>query len=114
MSFVMEVDPFNPPAPETGVLAGILATEIQFALGAAHALFDRGDFDGAIGAYQALLERIPLLTSLNLQIGHAYRKKQDFQRALAAYQAVPIDSPAGPEVEAAIASLKSNGGVLSR
>ena len=114
MSFVLEFDPFNPPAPATGALAGIRAVEIQLSLQAAHALFDEGDFDGAIGAYQAILKRIPTLTSLNLQIGDAYREKKDIQRALAAYQAVPANTPASSEAQAAIESLKGLRGVSSR
>ena len=105
MSFVLDVDPFDPPVPVTGVLGGLRAGEIQQSLAAAHALFDDGDFDAAIDAYEAVLERIPQLTSLNLQIGHAYQEKRDYQRALAAYRAVPVDSPAAEEAASAIQSL---------
>ena len=114
MSFVLEFDPFNPPAPATGSLAGIRAVDIQVDLAAAHALFDQDDFDGAIDAYAEVLERVPKLTSLNLQIGHAYREKRDFGRALAAYQAVPADSPAAREAAAAIDALQTENGTCGR
>ena len=74
----------------------------------------RDDFDGAIDAYAEVLERIPKLTSLNLQIGHAYREKRDFGRALAAYRAVPADSPAAREAAAAIEVLQTENGATGR
>ena len=114
MSIVLEFDPFNPPAPVTGSLAGIRAVDLQVDLAAAHALFDQDDFDGAIDAYAKMLERIPKLTSLNLQIGHAYREKRDFGRALAAYRAVPADSPAAREAATAIQSLQTEQGGSGR
>ncbi len=107
MGFVMEVDPLRPPVPETGVLGGIAAGELQEQLDAAHARFDQRDFDGAINAYEVLLERVPRLTSLHLQIGHAYLEKRDYPRALAAYRAVPADTPAAAEAASAIDSLEA-------
>ena len=107
MAFVMEVDPLRPPVPETGVLAGIAAGDLQESLDAAHARFDRRDFDGAIDAYETLLERVPRLTSLHLQIGHAYMAKRDHGRALAAYRAVPADTLAAAEAASAIAALET-------
>ena len=114
VSVILEFDPFNPPAPVTGSLAGIRAVDIQVDLAAAHALFDQDDFDGAIDAYAEMLERVPQLTSLNLQIGHAYREKRDFERALAAYRAVPADSPAAREAAAAIKALQTENGASGR
>ena len=108
MSFVLEPDPFNPEAPSTGLLAGLRAAEIQTALDAAHTLFDGGDYQAAIDRYEALLERIPKLTSLNLQIGHAYREQRDYPRALTAYRAVPADSAAATEAAAAIQALETD------
>ncbi len=105
--FALEADLVRPPAPSSGVLAGLPADELEAAIDAANALFDGGDFDAAIDGYQAVLERAPLLTSLHLQIGHAYREKQDVERALEAYRAVPADQPSGEAAQAAIAALES-------
>ena len=105
--FTLEADPLRPPAPSRGVLAGVTADELEAAIDAANALFDRGDFDAAIDGYQAVLDRAPLLTSLHLQIGHAYREKEDVERALEAYRAVPVDQPSGEEAQAAIAALEA-------
>ena len=107
------VKPFNPlhptEAPSVGVLAGILADDLQAELDAADVLFDSGDFDGAIASYEAVLKQVPLLTSLHLQIGHAYRAKKDYERALLAYRAVPAQTAAWTEAESAIQDLKTVG-----
>ena len=107
MNFVLNVDPLRPPVPTTGVLAGIPAGEIQEDLAVAHRMFDRGRFNDAIEAYEELLERVPQLTSLHLQIGHAYAQRRDYERALAAYQAVPADTTAADEAAAAIDALQA-------
>ena len=107
MNFVLNVDPLRPPIPTTGVLAGIPAGEIQEDLAAAHRMFDRGRFNDAIDAYEELLERVPQLTSLHLQIGHAHVERREYDRALAAYQAVPTDTTAADEAAAAIEALQA-------
>ena len=106
IEFVMEIDPFHPPAPRSGRLAGVRADEIQEELNAADLLFDTGDYTGAIDAYELLLERVPVLTSVRLQIGHAYAARRNFDRALEAYQAIPADDPAAAEATAAIEALE--------
>ena len=108
MSVVMEVDPLNPPAPSTGVLAGLRADELHDAIDAANVLFDAGNYDKAIEAYQAVLDDAPQLTSLNLQLGHAYREQLDPEKALAAYRSVPDNEPAGLEALEAIHALQNN------
>ena len=105
VSLTMEVDLLDPPVSSTGVLAGIRADDLQAEVNAANALFDQGDYTGAISAYQGILEQVPALTSLNLQIGHAYREEQDFTQARAAYRKVPSDTPASKEAESALEEL---------
>lgn len=107
VNFVMETDPLHPPAPSTGVLANLRGDELEEALDAADALYDRGDFDAAIEAYESVLENVPGLTGLHVQIGHAYRAKNDRARALAAYRAVPAGGPASVEAQGAIEALQS-------
>lgn len=107
-SMVRVVDPMHPTeAPSVGALAGIRADDIQAEVDAAHDLFDSGEYDDAIASYEVVLEQVPLLTSLHLQIGHAYRAKQDYERALLAYRAVPADTTAGAEAESAIQDLEA-------
>ena len=105
VSLTMEIDLLDPPVASTGVLAGIRADDLQAEVNAANALFDQGDYTGAISAYQGILEQVPALTSLNLQIGHAYREEQDFTQARAAYRKVPSDTPASKEAESALEEL---------
>lgn len=107
MNFVLDIDPLSPPVPATGVLAGIPAGQIQEELAAAHRLFDRGSFDDAIEAYEGLLERVPRLTSLHLQIGHAYVEQREYDRALTAYQAVPAGTAAAAEAASAIEAIEA-------
>ena len=107
VNFVMETDPLHPPAPSTGVLANLRGDELEEALDAADALYDRGDYDAAIDVYESVLESVPRLTGLHVQIGHAYRGKNDFDRALAAYRAVPAGDPASVEAQGAIEALQA-------
>lgn len=102
MQLTMEKDVFNPAAPSTGVLAGLKASELVESLEEADGLFDRAEYDAAIDAYQSILDRAPALTSLSLQIGHAFREKQEPEQALAAYQTVLDADPSNAEARAAI------------
>ena len=108
VNFVMETDPLHPPAPSTGVLANLRGDELQEALDAADALYDSGNYDAAIDAYEAVLTTVPRLTGLHVQIGHAYREKNDFEQALAAYRAVPAGDPAITEAQGAIEALQAS------
>ena len=105
ISLTMEIDLLNPPVATTGLLAGVRADDIQAEIDAANSLFDGGDYDGAISAYQAILVRVPQFTSLNIQIGHAYLEMQDYDKARAAYQEVPSETPARPQADSALAEL---------
>lgn len=107
VTLTMEFDPLYAPTPSTGILANVAADDLHVLIDAANELFDLGDFDRAIDAYEAVLERAPPLTSLHLQIGHAYRKMQDIERALEAYRAVPASEPASVEARAAIEEIEA-------
>ena len=102
LQFKMEKDPFNPIAPETGVLAGVRWRTVIESLEVAEGFFDLGEYDSAIDAYRSILERTPALTSLNLQIGHAFREKLEPEQALAAYRRVLDADPSNVEARAAI------------
>ena len=102
VQFTMDADRFNPPAPTEGLLAGLKASELVESLEVAEGLFDRGNYDAAIDAYRSILERAPALTSLYLQIGHAFQGKQEPDQALAAYRAALGADPSSAEARAAI------------
>ena len=105
VEFSLDPDPFNPVAPGVGVLAGVKSVDILARLRGAERLFDGGDYDGAIDAYQDLLALAPALTSVNLSIGHAWRAKREPERALAAYRSALAADPANREALAAINAL---------
>lgn len=105
VEFNLEPDPFNPVAPAVGALAGVKSVDILARLRGAERLFDGGDYDGAIEAYQALLALAPAMTSVNLSIGHAWRAKREPERALAAYRSALAADPANREALAAIDAL---------
>ena len=105
LSFSMDIDLSDPPPSANGLLGGIRADELQASLDAAHELFDQNDFKGAVTAYETLLEQVPALTSLNLQIGDAYREIEDLPNAEAAYRRVPPASPAAGQAEVALRAL---------
>ena len=102
--FTLDRDPFNPPAPTVGVLAGLTANEILKNLVLAEELFDAGDYDDAIAAYRAVLAAAPAMTSLNLQIGYALHALERPAEALDAYHAALEDDPSNVEAQAAIAA----------
>ena len=81
----------NPPvdivlAPGAAGPAGGLPKEIVAEMTAAEAKFTAKDYDGAIAAYTAILEKAPKLTRLNVAIARTYRVKKDYVNASAWYE----------------------------
>lgn len=72
----------------TGALAGVNTKELQVELGKAEELLKQQQYDAAIAAYNAIIQKTPALTMVNLQIGRAYRMKKDYDSALAAYKKI--------------------------
>ena len=105
VQFTMKADKFNPRPPAAGILAGLTTRELVESLEAAEGLFDRGAYDAAIDAYRSILDRVPALTSLSLQIGHAFREKQEPDQALAAYLTLLDTDPSNVEALAAIDAI---------
>jgi tetratricopeptide (TPR) repeat protein len=63
-----------------------LPKEIVAEVEAAEAKFQAKDYDGAIAAYSAILEKAPKLTRLNVAIARAYRAKKDVKSAAEWYE----------------------------
>ncbi len=116
LSFVLAPDVTRPVAPSTGLLAGVAAEDIQLELDAADTLYEAGQYDEAIEAYEAVLARVPFLTTINLQIGHAYREQKEYSEARAAYEEVLRTDPANEEAKDALrmADLEENGQAAPR
>ena len=92
----------NPPVEFTlaagsagpaGALAGVNTKELQAELAAADAKLNANDYDGAIAAYQAMITKVPALTTLYLQVGRAYRLKKDYNGALESYKKLLAADP---------------------
>ncbi len=116
VSFVLTRDVTSPVAPSTGLLAGIAAIDIQLELDAADTLYEAGQYDEAIEAYEAVLAGVPFLTTINLQIGHAYREQKEYSKARAAYEEVLRSDPTNEEAKDALrtADLEENGQAAPR
>ena len=109
-SFVLTPDVTRPVTPSTGLLAGVLAEDIQLELDTADTLYEAGQYNEAIEAYEAVLARVPLLTTINLQVGHAYREQKEYSKARAAYEEVLRSDPTNEEAKDALrmADLEEN------
>ena len=110
-SFVLTPAVARPVAPSTGLVAGVAAEDIQLELDTGDTLYEAGQYDEAIEAYEAALARVPLLTTINLQIGHAYREQKEYSKARAAYEEVLRSDPTNEEAKDALrmADLEENG-----
>ena len=101
--------------PSTGLLAGVAAEDIQLELDTADTLYEAGQYDEAIEVYEAVLARVPV-TTINLQIGHAYREQKEYSKARAAYEEVLRSDPTNEEAKDALrtADLEENGQAAPR
>jgi tetratricopeptide (TPR) repeat protein len=82
------------PTGPAGALAGVDTKELQGELAKAEELMNAQQYDQAIAAYEAMLQKAPALTMINLQIGRAYRMKKDYDGALGAYKKILDADPA--------------------
>lgn len=91
-----------------GALGGIMSKDLQADLAAADALYNQKKWDEAITAYRAVLNKAPVITTINLQIAAAYRNKKDYDSALTAYNDLLKAEPANDraKIEIAMTSLE--------
>jgi tetratricopeptide (TPR) repeat protein len=87
-------------------MAGLDPDAVEAELEAADAAYNAEDWDTAIQGYSSLLEKLPMLTNLQLQIGNSYRAKGEHEQALAAYEALLAGEPDNETVKAEIARTK--------
>lgn len=87
-SLDFQLDRPSAGSPLPGVLPGISTREIQAQLDVAEQLMRDQRYNEAIAIYQAMLARAPVLSTLNLLIGEAYRAKKEPDKALAAFREV--------------------------
>ena len=87
-------------------MEGLDPDEIEQQLEAADSAFNARDWDGAISGYQALLEKLPMLTNLHSQIGQAHRAAGNYEEALAAFETRLADEPDNEQIRADIARTR--------
>jgi Flp pilus assembly protein TadD len=86
-----------------GSLVGLQARDIQADLATGDTLFGLQRWDEAIAVYKTILSKATPLTSINLQIGLAYRRKGDTAAAIAAYEELLKSDPVNEKATIGIA-----------
>ena len=91
-----------------GALGGIVSKDLQSDLAAADGLYTQKKWDESIAAYRSILGKVPVITSINLQIASAYRNKKDYDAALVAYNEILKAEPGNEtaKIEMAMTSLE--------
>jgi TolA-binding protein len=107
MSFTLQKLIIPPSA-----LGSVAPRDLQAALAGADALYNSQEWDNAIKAYRAILERSPSLSVINLQIAAAYRNKKDYDSAIGAYNALLKVDPANDKAKVGIAMANLEKGDL--
>ena len=93
-------------------LGSVAPRDLQAALAGADALYNNQEWDNAIKAYRAILERSPSLSVINLQIAAAYRNKKEYDSAIGAYNALLKVDPANDKAKIGIAMASLEKGDL--
>jgi Flp pilus assembly protein TadD len=96
-----------------GTFAGVNTKELQGELAAADALFNQKQYQQAIDAFQAILQKAPKLTVLNMQIGAAYRNMKQYDKAIEVYNEVLKANPNDDKAIVAIGMTDLEKGDLS-
>ena len=77
---------------------------VERALAAADAAYNAEQWQTAIDGYAEILEQLPIMSGLNMQIANAYRSLENYDQALASYElALAGDPGLAAEVEAEVA-----------
>ena len=108
---------------EPGLTPGALPSNIQAQIAAANMMRDQGRLDQAISTYQEIRTRYANLTSLNLVIGAAYRKKAALEtdpaarraaleRAVESYTQLLKSDPDDPRAKAELASTQAEAAAI--
>jgi tetratricopeptide (TPR) repeat protein len=94
-----------PDAAPTGPTANVDVNALQEQLDKAAQLDQADKIDEAIAAYRAVLNRVPALTSVHLQLGALFERKHDNASAIVEYQAALKGDPASTKARAALDRL---------
>jgi tetratricopeptide (TPR) repeat protein len=88
-----------------GPLSNVDVKALQQQLAKAAQLDTGGQLDEAVAAYRAILERVPALTSIHLQLGALFERQHDAAAATTEYQAALKADPANARARAALERL---------
>ncbi|HEY3044408.1 MAG TPA: tetratricopeptide repeat protein [Vicinamibacterales bacterium] len=86
--------------------------DLQAALAGADALYNNQQWDEAITAYSAILQKSPSLSVINLQIAAAYRNKKAYDSAITTYNALLKTDPNNDKAKVGIAMANLEKGDL--
>jgi tetratricopeptide (TPR) repeat protein len=95
----------EPDAGPPGPLANVDARALQQQLAKASQLEEAGQLDAAIAAYREILQRVPALTTVHLQLGVLFERQHDATSAIAEYQAALKGDPSNAKARAALDRL---------
>ena len=95
----------EPDAAPPGPMAGVDVKALQQQLAKASQLEQAGRLDESIATYREILDRVPALTTVHLQLGALFEKRRDTASAIAEYQAMLKADPANTKARAALDRL---------
>lgn len=101
------------PAPEEGdeaAVAGGVASREAFEEG--NALFDQGDYEGAIARWEAFLEANPDVVEVHFNIGNAHRRLDEIEEARTAYEKVLEANPSDTRANYALGEMLVDDGQI--
>jgi len=93
-------------------LGSMAPRDLQAALASADSLYNSQQWDEAIAAYRAILDRSPSLSVINLQIAAALRNKKDYDGAIGSYNALLKVDPTNDKAKVGIAMTNLEKGDL--
>jgi tetratricopeptide (TPR) repeat protein len=75
-------------------LGGVDPDAITEAFAAADAAYNNEQWEQALSGYRAILEQLPVMSNLNLQIGSALRQLGQYDEAIATFELAAVGDPA--------------------
>jgi tetratricopeptide (TPR) repeat protein len=83
----------------------VSSKELEGMLSKADAMFEAKQYDQALVAYKAILEKVPTLSSVNIPIAQVYRALKDNDSAMAAYKTVLEADPDNDRAKAGLGQI---------
>jgi tetratricopeptide (TPR) repeat protein len=86
----------------------ILTKDLENELGAANALFNQKDFQGALAAFQAMVQKYPDAYILWKNVGNCYFALEQYDKAEEAYLKILEKDPANPDAIVLVGNTYAN------